>query len=177
MCRHYNGCLDEFAVEAVENIWHLSVVLDHAINFESLDSALKSSVIASQQNKQLFHSKEFSISIIDDVLLLLKNNKKACFVSLAFSDVHRLLAKALKMKNSWSCRNLDSKQFWFGKKKIMFMLCWVRENKKELSLLVPFFKMVKETINLDHKLMQEDKEKMENYRWKNSRKKLIEEIG
>ena len=190
ICRYYNGCPHDFLEEAIDRLQKLSAVLYHAVNFSSLDAALRSAFEASQRHKELFHSEEFSLSIIDDILLLLKGNKvdeKIHYVHLALSDVHRLLAKAVKHlhKNSSKTNfatheNADSKDnaksLWLAKKKIVFMLAWFYENQKECLTLAPFLPVIKEAMAFDVKTLQEEKLAVQKSRMKKSGKKLIEEI-
>ena len=190
ICRYYNGCHHDFLQEAVDRLWKLSAVLCHTVNFCSLDAALRSAFEASQQHKELFNSEEFSLSVIDDILLLLKGCKvdmKIHYVELVLSDIHRLLAKAIKCTKNYSKtsvatdENIDSKDhaksMWRAKKKIVFMLAWFRENQEEFLTLVPFFPVMKEAMALDVKQLQEEKLAIQKSRMQKSGKKLIEEIG
>lgn len=182
ICRYYNGCHQEFLQEAIDRLCKLSTVLYHAINFTDLDSAIKSAVEASQQHKELFSSEEFSVSVIDDIILLLQSNgqnKEAHFVELALSDIHRLLAKALKsskVNESGECKD-HSKSIWMVKKKIIFMLSWFRENHEECLTLLPFLPVVKEAVALEFKQLQREKSKIQKSRMQKLGKKLIEEIN
>ena len=189
-CRYYNGCHHNFLQEAVDRLWRLSAVLYHTVNFSSLDDALRSAIEASQQHKELFNSEEFSLSIIDDILLLLKGSdidKETRYVELALSDIHRLLAKAIKLSKNNSKtnlaihKNIESKDhgmsLWLVKKKILFMLAWFCENREECLTLIPFLVAVKEAMALDVKQLQEEKLKIQKSRMQRSGKKLIEEIN
>ena len=165
-------------------------MLYHTVNFSSLDDALRSAIEASQQHKELFNSEEFSLSIIDDILLLLKGSdidKETRYVELALSDIHRLLAKAIKLSRNDSKTNLaihenieskdHGKSLWLVKKKILFMLAWFCENREECLTLIPFLVVVKEAMALDVKQLQEEKLKIQKSRMQRSGKKLIEEIN
>jgi hypothetical protein len=181
VCRYYNGCHHSFLQDAVDRLWKLSAVLYHTVNFSSLDTALRSAIEACQQNKELFNSEEFSLSIIDDVLLLLessKTDKETCYVQLALSDIHRLLAKAVKLSKNGSKTNKDhAKSLWLAKKKVLFMLAWFCENQEECLTLVPFLPVVKEAMAFDVKQLREEKLEIQKSRIQKSGKKLIEEIN
>ena len=186
ICKYYNGCHYSFLREAVDRLWKVSAVLYHTVNFSSLDAALRSAIEACQQNKELFNSEQFSLSIIDDVLLLLKGSKtdkEISFVELALSDIHRLFAKAIKFgKNDNKTNPIKetedfTKSLWLAKKKILFMLAWFCENREECLTLVPFLPVVKEAMALDVKQLQEEKLKIQKSRMQKSSKKLIEEIN
>ena len=183
ICRLYNGCHCDFVQEAVDRLWKMSAVLFHSVNFSSLDAALRSAVEASQQDKELFCSEEFSLSVIEDVLLLLKGSETGSgtgLVELALSDTHRLFAKALKLSKNAPQENTKSndgsKSLWLAKKKVLFMLSWFRENKEECSSLAPFLPVIKEAMKSDMRQLQEEKSKVQQSRNKSSRKKLIEQI-
>ena len=186
ICKYYNGCHYSFLREAVDRLWKVSAVLYHTVNFSSLDAALRSAIEACQQNKELFNSEQFSLSIIDDVLLLLKGSKtdkEISFLELALSDIHRLFAKAIKFgKNDNKTNPIKetkdfTKSLWLAKKKILFMLAWFCENREECLTLVPFLPVVKEAMALDIKQLQEEKLKIQKSRMQKSSKKLIEEIN
>ena len=186
ICKYYNGCHYSFLSEAVDRLWKLSAVLYHTVNFPSLDAALRSALEACQQNKELFSSEQFSLSIIDDLLLLLKGNKtdkETSYIELALSDIHRLLAKAVKLGKDDSKTNPiketkdNAKSLWLAKKKVLFMLAWFCENREECLTLVPFLPVMKEAMALDVKQLQEEKLKIQRSRLQKSSKKLIEEIN
>ena len=189
ICRYYNGCHCDFLQEAVDRLWKLSAVLYHSVNFSCLDAALRSAIEASQQHKELFNSEEFSLSIIDDVLSLLKGSeidRETCYVQLALSDIHRLLAKTIKLSKNDNKTNVKieeniesqdhTKSLWLAKKKVLFMLAWFCENQEECLTLVPFLPVVKEAMALEVKQLQEEKIKIQKSRMQKC-KKLIEEIN
>lgn len=159
-------------------MWKLSAVLYHTVNFSSLENALRSAVKAIQQDKELFNSEEFSLSIIDDISLLLReNDSRIYYVEAALSDLHRLFANAIKIcKNA--CGSKDhAKALWFAKKKVLFILSWFYENKDECLTLVPFLPIIKEAMTLEVKQLQEEKVKVKKSRMGRSGKKLIEELN
>ena len=191
ICRFYNGCHCDFLQEAVLGLWKLSAVLCHNVNFDSINSALQSSVESSQRYKEFFNSEEFSISIIDDVLLLLKgceNELESHFVEIALSEIYRLLDKGVNIYQSdkdnpmilmdKNAKNI-AKLLWLAKKKVYFMLSWFCENQDECLSLEPILPVVKEAIKLELKQLQDDKTMMEKSRLHGSfrNKKLIEEIN
>ena len=187
ICRFYNGCHHDFMEEAIDRLWKLSAVLYHAVNFSSLDAALRNAVEASQQHKELFNSEDFSLSVINDVLLLLKSSEvdeKTHYVKLALSDVHRLLSKAIKIGKNSSETHLEgvkskenTKFLWLAKKKVVFVLAWFCENQEECLTLVPFLPVIKEAMVLDVKKLQEEKLQVQKSRMQRSGRKLIEELN
>lgn len=186
ICKFYNGSYCDFLQEAVEGLWKLSSVLHHTINFSSLDSVLRNCVESSLQHKEYFNSEAFSLSVIDDVSLLLKgsvNESESCFVEAALSDIYKLLGKGIKLyKSDESSENNKpkdiGKSLWLAKKKVHFTLAWFHDNQDECFSLEPFLPVMKEALKLEFNQIQDAKKLVEKCRNSASlgNKKLIEEM-
>lgn len=168
--RLYNGCPEDALEQAVESLLQLSPVLSQNAMFESVESAVHSSLNLVQHSKDLYCSEEWShLSLIDVVALI--NGHTNCegqrvnFVECALSHLCRLFTRGKQKLKENSEKQQQatalSKSIWLAKKKAEFFLAWVHSNINILHSLAPSIQLLHNEVMASHKRHKEQKEELE----------------
>jgi len=164
----FNGDTTDSNVELLSIILDISTVLSTNNVFQSLQSAIEKSIEFSLK-PSILNNKVFSISIIQDISILLSSRRG---ILMALSELHTLFQKASSQLEKKKDRQYDSQEKLLkpATKKIFFYICWINE------LPTDYFMSIKEQLNSYYDNIESEQQNNKNFIKPTSERKQEQQV-